>query len=69
MTDSTINITDDDLDVVARLRSLADLIEAGHYDYTAELSIKGDSFSYNIQAKRKAGVLFSTIAESLKVGD
>ena len=69
MTDSTINFTDDGLDAVARLRSLADLIEAGYYDYTAELSIKGDGFSYNIQARRKVGVLFSTIAESLKDND
>jgi len=69
MTDSTINVTDDELDVVARLRSLADLIEAGHYDYTAELSIKGDTFNYNIQAKRKAGALFSTIAESITASE
>ena len=69
MSDSTIDFTDDELDVVARLRSLADLIEAGHYDYTAELSIKGDTFKYNIQAKRKAGVLFSTIAESITASE
>jgi hypothetical protein len=69
MTESTITITDDNADAIVRLRSLADLIEAGHYDHTAELSIDGDEFIYHIQAKRKAGVLFSTIAESLKVSD
>ena len=53
MTDSTFNIEDQAKDVPTRLRSLADAIETGEYDYQTKLSIKGFSFKYELEATRK----------------
>tara|TARA_Y100000310_G_scaffold276545_1_gene293794 strand:- start:27189 stop:27398 length:210 start_codon:yes stop_codon:yes gene_type:complete len=56
MSDSTFNIEDKAKDVAARLRSLADAIETGEYDYQTKLSIKGFSFKYELEATRKVEV-------------
>lgn len=67
MKESKNNIEDKPTDVADRLRSLANLIEAGYYDYTANISVKGDSFKYIVEGKRKMGVAFSDIAGGVAV--
>ncbi len=49
-------------DTAARLRSLADMVESGMYDFESTLKIDGDTFSYEFKGQRRVGITFSELA-------